>query len=422
MTQKNIYLHIGTHKTGTTALQNFFALNRKILKKSGIVYPFDIEGGGNGGHYRLFWALRRERGVRSERFPSNLDSASKEWELAMKQCDGQNGLISAEGLWLCWPEDLQAIKKLTAGFKVYIVVYLRRQDTMTMSRYNQVIKGGRVWTDHEVQNYPDYEKGLKVWADIFGKENIIVRPYEKQQFYKNTIFSDFLCHVLGLELTDDFIIPEGDVNSGFHHIPLEYKRMVNLLPISLEQKYELVKPLQRVSEIFQRDSVGKHSILFPQEQLDIIQQYAASNERIARDYLGREDGKLFFDPLPSLDKNWQTYECLTETDARIINQYLLEHYPSILHTVIGGIKKSLSSDDKAVREAVDRLIPGILEVTSKREEYEIALECKMAEISACCKFDLFRNWIYDKIPDRLKIEMKRILKKYCKRLKTKKGQ
>lgn len=35
----NLLLHIGTHKTATTSLQHFFALNRALLRSYGFYYP-----------------------------------------------------------------------------------------------------------------------------------------------------------------------------------------------------------------------------------------------------------------------------------------------------------------------------------------------------------------------------------------------
>ncbi len=45
------YLHIGTEKTGTTSLQQFFALNRRRLAKHGIFYPATL---GETAHIKLF--------------------------------------------------------------------------------------------------------------------------------------------------------------------------------------------------------------------------------------------------------------------------------------------------------------------------------------------------------------------------------
>ena len=39
MAQSTLYIHIGTPKTGTTALQGFLAKNRKTLQEHGAVFP-----------------------------------------------------------------------------------------------------------------------------------------------------------------------------------------------------------------------------------------------------------------------------------------------------------------------------------------------------------------------------------------------
>ena len=39
MKANTIYIHVGTHKTGSTALQNFFYLNIEALLNKGVCYP-----------------------------------------------------------------------------------------------------------------------------------------------------------------------------------------------------------------------------------------------------------------------------------------------------------------------------------------------------------------------------------------------
>ena len=46
-----LYLHIGTPKTGTTALQNFLPANEEVLEQHGICYPdFGFRYTGLGVH------------------------------------------------------------------------------------------------------------------------------------------------------------------------------------------------------------------------------------------------------------------------------------------------------------------------------------------------------------------------------------
>ena len=53
MSDKRLIIHPGFHKSGTTALQESFALNRALLREHGILYPRI----GTKAHHRVAWAL-----------------------------------------------------------------------------------------------------------------------------------------------------------------------------------------------------------------------------------------------------------------------------------------------------------------------------------------------------------------------------
>lgn len=52
---RRIILHLGPHKTGTTALQSFFSENRGLLQAHGLYYP--VAGCVYGGHHNLAWEI-----------------------------------------------------------------------------------------------------------------------------------------------------------------------------------------------------------------------------------------------------------------------------------------------------------------------------------------------------------------------------
>lgn len=347
-------------------LQAFFAANRNQLKDKGIVYPFDSIGGGEAGHYRLSWAVQSEAGIADERFPSDLQSSDEEWDYVLKQCSGSKALISTEGFWDCSKEDMERIKALTSEYTVKIVVYLRRQDHFEDSWYNQLVKDLRCMkTPLGVGMFPVQEK-FSQWADIFGRENLIVRPYEKQQFYDGTIFADFVHAVWGLELTDDFALSQENSNPRLHRVALEYRRLVNQLPLSTQQKFMTLTPLLQVSAQLNEQGRSSDPVLPPQERLALIAVYNDFYTEIARDYLERSDGRLFYEPLPDPNEDWQPYDCLLEEDARLINAYLREHHPEAMTTIFGGIDAAEKSDDPSEQEAARRLSPGIVATSAPR--------------------------------------------------------
>jgi hypothetical protein len=359
MSKKELYLHIGTHKTGTTALQAFFAVNREKFRANGIVYPYDRIGGGEAGLYRLSWAVQSEAGIVDERFPADLQSSAKEWDFVLKQCDCPKALVSTEGFWDCLPEHVERIKELTSGFLVKIVVYLRRQDYFEDAWYNQLVKDLRCMKTHLGAGMFPVKKKFSQWTDIFGRGNMIVRPYEKQQFYGGTIFADFLHSVWGQELTDVFSLQAKNSNPRLH-VALEYRRQVNLLPLSNQQKFMTLDPLLEISELLSEKKRISYPVLSPAERLELVRGYNHFYAEIAHNYLGREGCQLFYEPLPDPNEPWQKYDCLLAEDARFINNYLREHHPDVLEMISTGIDAAKKSDDLELQGAARRLAPGFV--------------------------------------------------------------
>jgi hypothetical protein len=80
---------------------------------------------------------------------------------------------------------------------------------------------------------------------------------------------------------------------------------------------------------------------------------------IAREYLGRPDGILFYDPLPNPNEEWQPYDELLEEDARLINENLLRKFPEVLDTIVRKILIAQCSGFPHVRDSAQRLLVGI---------------------------------------------------------------
>ena len=136
-----IVLHIGTHKTGTTALQETLAASRPQLAARGIIYPRLHPR--ESGHHRLtsLWidlAHRRYAGP----------SAAELWHrLAEGHAGGRNTLVlSSEGFSRARPQavDFAELAGLVTGFgRRTVVCYLRNQADYIQSVYLQVLKRGR---------------------------------------------------------------------------------------------------------------------------------------------------------------------------------------------------------------------------------------------------------------------------------------
>jgi len=303
---KNLYLHIGAHKTGTSAIQTFLALNRNYLKGKKICYP-----GNKDVHHDIVKTFNN-----SAISGSNTKFIMDQYINQIKKSNCKTVIFSSEGFIKLAYDDILALKNYLNNFETKIVYYVRRQDERLESGYNQIIREkDRRYTNkisinfiHSKRSHRlDYYHLLSSWREIFGQENIIVRVYENEQL-QDGIFQDFL-NILGLELDDNFLLPGNEVNKSFNWDIIEIIRLCNShFKDDFKFHLFLIKSLENVN-------LGKNGkkqyLLSPQQRREVIAHYADSNAKVAREYLGREDGRLFYAPLPDLDEPWEPYEGLT---------------------------------------------------------------------------------------------------------------
>lgn len=300
---KTLYVHIGTMKTGTTAIQSFCWGNRDVLNKYRYCYP-DF-------HDLASTATRKRNGCF---LVEEYETVEKEKEVFRTGMDRviemfsqyDNVILSNEGIWGAtlqrraglWEELKSEGEK--AGFQVKIIVYLRRQDEYLSSCWNQMVKMGTVegvrkW-DEYLNKIPkgrqlDYDKKLDGIAAVLGKENIIVRCYDWKKFYGGSIYADFL-HIIGLSLTDEYVIEREIVNTKLAGNMHEIKRIINTMPmVDKDSNFYFRDILLECSNDSQVEQ--NYSMFSKEEAEEFIKKYEDGNRRVAVEYMGIEDGSLF---------------------------------------------------------------------------------------------------------------------------------
>ncbi|AQU99939.1 hypothetical protein B2D07_03530 [Desulfococcus multivorans] len=160
-----------------------------------------------------------------------------------------------------------------------------------------------------VYKYVNFENRLELWHKYFGKENICVRIYEKEQLTEG-IFADFL-ESIELKMDTPYIEPNQKTNRSFHPDVTEFLRLTN--KISNEQHLALVAELSGISDILNTQNPTKQRLLLsPIARRDIQKRYEMSNREIAQYYLNRDNKCLFYEPWPDPDEPWEPYLGLTE--------------------------------------------------------------------------------------------------------------
>jgi hypothetical protein len=192
-----IFIHIGTHKTGTTSLQYFLHLNRDLLLKSGILYPKTGVPDKHNlyGQHQLAWVLLEDK----------LYWDDDIWFRLKEECEKKRPgkiIISSEGFENLEQPGIERLKEMLHSDNIKIIFYLRSYLGFMKSLYFEVMKKNQFsgnFKDFIILKYSrlDYDSYLVKWSAIFGEENIILRLYDEIE--SNTgLIKDF-CSIIGFD-------------------------------------------------------------------------------------------------------------------------------------------------------------------------------------------------------------------------------
>ena len=305
-------LHIGIGKTGTTSLQGFLDRNRARLADAGWLYPRSL---GRTRHAQFGVWIRPDdelEGAIRERRPGtrpydDVEHLRREVPRRLLEESGRSGLrrvlISDEALYGSSEPSLERLRQFTDehASEVRLVCYLRRQDELLVSHYQQVVKVRATRTlaarvaERDLSATYDYHRRLRTWLRIMEPDELVIRRFEPDRFLNGSLYDDFV-DAAGLGIpTDD--LPPRNRNESLDAESVEFLRLLNLFrkengPEGLPENRALVPALAEA---------GSGPILtLPEPELDrFMAQWADSNAAVARELLSEPDGQLFTTPRKS---------------------------------------------------------------------------------------------------------------------------
>jgi len=185
---KNLYIHIGPYKTGSTAIQKILYAQRKQLLSQGWLYPETglITENTRWGERHLFLFHK-----------NTTDQLWADLQAEIDASDAPNIILSSERV--CgMMNHLLFRKDFLASFKPHIVVFVRDEVDLLRSWYLQIIKSRilkkkNLLKGPKLRSFPAffrvtkdsfcYSAILRDWIDVYGAESVLLIPYLKDKGY-----------------------------------------------------------------------------------------------------------------------------------------------------------------------------------------------------------------------------------------------
>jgi len=304
-----IILHIGSVKTGTSAIQSYLADNERWFTEQGWLIPRALRPDQSFESHIVLPALfcddrfssrlgliaRRHAGSTINEFRSRVAKTMKD-EVYQARLAGCNYmLISNEHLATRVLDigNLQLLKEWLEQFGTVdrVVVYLRRQDELVASLYSTKLKSGS--TDkfeagrmNLTRPLLDHKRIIERWSSVFPKDTFCVYPYESSRYQSEDIVDVFLSR-LGLP-------PDRPISKKIKNVSLDPEALAILLKFN-KAVNRLVHPFKarRVRGALVRllecvDS-GERIRLSEQEAFYMAEVFATTNAWLAHEFGGAQE-------------------------------------------------------------------------------------------------------------------------------------
>ncbi len=209
---KRCILHIGTEKTGSTAIQNYLINARQNLRGHGVLYPKSA-----GCHHSSQWEF--VAAVHHQAWKQDLGRTFGIEDAAGQTVFRQQLISDLQAEFDQYPKTdtlvlssehfhsrlhglkmIEALKELLEDWvEVFeIIVYFRRQDQLAVSFQSTRLKSSVALSEADVNSgvnappaYFAYDKLYENWEAVFGEGTITARLYDPTSWAKNDLVSDF---------------------------------------------------------------------------------------------------------------------------------------------------------------------------------------------------------------------------------------
>ncbi len=281
----DLWLHIGTPKTGSTAIQLFGRDHAAFLAERGVRF---VPMGRRASFNKLAKAMRQNDEAATAAWAQVGERGVREAAEDARHVVASSEMLSTNGVDL---ERLRHAMPSLDQMPLHIVIYVRRQDKYLESFFKQRVKTGRYM--HSLQEYitsrrdqyGDYERIVSRWQAGFPEARIHLRRFETPRLEQGNVIADFLA-LLGV--TD---LPEGALaEQPANEAPsLELLNLLQLLKRAGPYDIDRLRPILQTALPVAK---GATRLMSAAEAQSVLAYYDSCNEALRARFFP-DDATLF---------------------------------------------------------------------------------------------------------------------------------
>ncbi|ENC5165747.1 hypothetical protein ABKR68_001263 [Campylobacter coli] len=334
------YVHIGTEKTGTTSIQEFLYINKSIIQKQNYFFAQSI---GIKNHWDLAflgYSLNKKDSYILNNSLWNFQAIKQHKKNIFSKIKDEvkfnHKIIFSSELLQSRLTRKREIVKLYTFFKkigftnIKVICYIRDANEMLRSLLSEAIKWEEIDSFELKEEKEEYKLGYKKnlfhfhhicnhkqtlqwWGEVFGKENLIVRLFDKNEFYQGDLLKDFI-HSIGLEWDDEFIIPPKQ-NESLDLLGIDLLRRINkFLPLFCNNARNIFRG--DLHHFAVKHFTSKDSHLKFQPPKEVVQSYIdyfeESNEWVRQEFFPHKERLFSKKDLTDYKENYELKEMKPE--------------------------------------------------------------------------------------------------------------
>ncbi len=276
-----IWLHIGSPKTGTTSLQGFLNDNQDRLRADGTV-NFVEAGRTHIAHNQLAAAAR-------------MGESDKLFDAIQREADTMpdaKHVVTSELLF-----NPHTTRKLTQVVpdsmkdRTKVICYVRRQDSYLEALYKQFLKNNRIDPDRQAfladsRKLVRYYDVANAYARAFGAENIILRPFGPKTLIGGDVVLDF-ADQLGIEISPGMKLQKDFANKTFSAEMSE-----TLATMGEHTDFNVREVIRELIAIDHPGTIKSRDVFTRSERRELMEIMAAENQKLVKRFM--PDHEAFF--------------------------------------------------------------------------------------------------------------------------------